>query len=726
VAIDRVATLRNAEKLLRQGKLDLAIAEYAKVVEEEPRDWNTANLIGDLYLRAGKTDKAVEQFLQIADSLNDEGILPKAGALYKKILKIKPEHEHALLQAADIIGSQGLYADARGYLNTVIELRKARGDERGAAQARIRIGSLDPADFEGRLDAARARLEMKDPQGALRDLKEMAGALADQERAAEAIEVLREAAGIDPEDPEIRERLLRIYFDAGDYARALQCATTVAQFKTIAARLEEVGQPDEALSALREAARANPGDADLNAHLARTFVARGDLAAAAEYLTAETAGDDPRLLLVVAEIRLRAGDVEAGLAIARRLLDEDPERRQDIAQLGWTVAEHVPDAGFQIVELAADQAISQADWASAAAALQEFVTRVPNHIPALMRLVEICVDGGLEATMYSAQGQLADAYIAAGAGAEARFIAEDLVAREPWERSNVERFRKTLVLMGEPDPDAIIAERLSGESPFMSTDLSLRSDELPPYEAEAPEPPAEETREQPLFEQVGDDIGSMSDEPPRSKADAAHFELSSNAIDLESILGDFDPPPTAHGRSESVEVDLSIVLDDIKKPGTAPPQKSERPEKPAEDLDSVFAGLRDDASRKKGTDPADEEYRRGVALHAAGKIDECIPALEAASRAPRLRFATAALLGRIYTDQNKTTKAIEWFERAAEAPAPSPDEGQRLLYDLAASLESVGEVARALAIFMELQAEAGSYRDVAARVGRLTKAQARG
>jgi hypothetical protein len=71
-------------------------------------------------------------------------------------------------------------------------------------------------------------------------------------------------------------------------------------------------------------------------------------------------------------------------------------------------------------------------------------------------------------------------------------------------------------------------------------------------------------------------------------------------------------------------------------------------------------------------------------------------------------------------------RAIEWFERAAEAPPTSPDEGQKVLYDLASSLEITGEVARALAIFMELQADAGSYRDVTARVSRLTKAQARG
>ena len=69
--IDRTATLRAAEKLLRQGKLQPAIEEYLRVVEDQPRDWNTANLVGDLYVRAGQIDKAVEQFTRIADSLSD-------------------------------------------------------------------------------------------------------------------------------------------------------------------------------------------------------------------------------------------------------------------------------------------------------------------------------------------------------------------------------------------------------------------------------------------------------------------------------------------------------------------------------------------------------------------------------------------------------------------------------------------------------------------------------
>ena len=37
---DREAALKAAEKALKLGKVDAAIAEYVKVVEAQPRDWN--------------------------------------------------------------------------------------------------------------------------------------------------------------------------------------------------------------------------------------------------------------------------------------------------------------------------------------------------------------------------------------------------------------------------------------------------------------------------------------------------------------------------------------------------------------------------------------------------------------------------------------------------------------------------------------------------------------
>ena len=71
-------------------------------------------------------------------------------------------------------------------------------------------------------------------------------------------------------------------------------------------------------------------------------------------------------------------------------------------------------------------------------------------------------------------------------------------------------------------------------------------------------------------------------------------------------------------------------------------------------------------------------------------------------------------------------QALEWLERSTQAPAPNKDDGHQVLYELAEGLEQAGEGARALAVCLELQADAGDYRDVATRVERLAKVQARG
>jgi tetratricopeptide (TPR) repeat protein len=710
VPIDRAAILKNADKLLKQGKLQPAIAEYVRIVEDQPRDFNSVNLLGDLYVRAKQIDKAVEQFVRIADTLSEDGFLPKAAALYKKVIKIKPDHEHSLLQAAEIAASQNLYADARTYLTIVADKKAAAGDKRGNAQMRIRMGNLDPADYPARISAARARIDINDTAGAVRDLKEIAAELTEKKRPAEAVEALREAGNLAPDDESVRTQLFDVYVASNDLARAGECANSAAQFKRLAAALESAGRASEALDMQCAAARLDPADTELRVHLAQAYVARGDMAAAAEYLSEEAAGNDAQLLLMVAEMRLRTGETEQGLAIVRRVLDAEPGRRDQVALVGWNVAERAPDAGFAVVEVAAGLSVQENDWAAGAAALQEFVTRVPSHLGALCRLVEICVDGSLEATLYTAQAQLADAYITAGMANEARFISEDLVAREPWDRANIERFRKTLVMTDEPDPDAIIAERLSGQSPFTSTDLS--ADFFPPFEAPAP----------PL---VAAPAAAPPVEPPAVEPAVVAPELTAVASQHSdgngSILNLPAAAPTAHVKTDSVEVDLSLVLNE--KPATAP-LATGKVVKTAE-LDRVFEQFRDEATRRSGNGNAENEYARGVALQEAGDLDGAITALESVSRSPKLRFAVAARLGRIFKQRGMTVQSLEWMERAAQAPATNPDEYHQLLFELAEALESNGEVGRALAICLELQSDAGAYRDVNTRIDRLAKVQAR-
>ena len=72
-----------------------------------------------------------------------------------------------------------------------------------------------------------------------------------------------------------------------------------------------------------------------------------------------------------------------------------------------------------------------------------------------------------------------------------------------------------------------------------------------------------------------------------------------------------------------------------------------------------------------------------------------------------------------------TVQSLEWMERAAQTPATNADEHHQLLFELAEALESNGEVGRALTICLELQSDAGAYRDINTRIDRLAKVQAR-
>jgi lipopolysaccharide biosynthesis regulator YciM len=139
----------------------------------------------------------------------------------------------------------------------------------------------------------------------------------------------------------------------------------------------------------------------------------------------------------------------------------------------------------------------------------------------------------------------------------------------------------------------------------------------------------------------------------------------------------------------------------------------------------VFTQRREDVAQSSEEEAAAEQYALAVTYKELGMVDEAMTALEEAARSPRQRFEAASMLARLRLDHGDVDSAIEWFDRAAEAPAPTADAGHALLYDLAETLEKAGVRDRALVVFVELEAESGGYRDVAARIKRLSKAQAK-
>ena len=634
--IDREATLRQAERLKGQGRLDLAIAEYVRLVDEQPRDWNTINALGDLYLRAGDHDRAVGQFVLIADHLFSEGFFPKAAAVYKKALKSRPDHEPTLLRLAEIAAAQELLADARAYLRKLWELRGERGDDRGAAECLIRLAELPEADAETMLTAARA-----------------ASAL-------------------------------------GETARA------IALFRTAADELQKAGRGAAALDVLAQVVALEPGDVELRRQLAGQYVAAGEIENADRLLDAETAGLDPDLLLVLASVESARNDDAAARSTLTRFIGVAPERSADVLRLAGELGRAgAPDRAFACSEVVVDDAILRGDCDRAIDVLQSFLVH-GDYVPALVKLVQIAGDAQQDDLVVETRERLVDAYLEGGCAAEARMVAEALLAGAPESAVHAGRLRRAFELAGADDPDEAV-RRVRERFPVSRNALTAFLEPVPSTVGRTLSGPPTSL----------DVLVELPDAPAESDVSDSSFEILSDVpsgLDDAEVVLELNAAPSTDSREDSfADVDLSAAISALG--GSSGPAPAAEPA--AIPTVAEAAGL----------------VERGQQRLDGGQARDGLADLEEAARVTEFRFQAASRLGREYAARGQAAVAIEWLERAAAVPAPSRDASLAVLHELGVALEGVGEIARALAVFMEIASDEPGYRDVRARLAALARVE---
>ena len=370
--------------------------------------------------------------------------------------------------------------------------------------------------------------------------------------------------------------------------------------------------------------------------------------------------------MTLAEAELRQGRFDDGKSAVASALAANPSQREAAIAMACRLAEQSPDSAYPGIEAVADAALAEGDYAAAAAALHEFVTRVRRHIVALMRLVEICVDGGLEATMYS------------GAGAAGR----RLPRRRPRPRGahHQRRSRRPRAVGSRQHRALPPRPRDAGRS-------RPRCDHRRPAE-----------RRQPVH-------GHRQDGPERRRR-------------LRRAGGGPEPAARA-GRPPTSRPSSTCRTRRRRRPRR--PGKRGKAGKPARGAEPPS-----DARRRRTSELAAEQLRLAHTYRDMGMVDDAIQSLERAARSSRQRFEAASLLGRLHMDRGERTQALDWFERAAEAPAPTPMPAGRCSTIWPTPSRSIGESGRALAVFGELDADVPGYRDVAQRIERLSRVQARG
>jgi tetratricopeptide (TPR) repeat protein len=152
--------MANAAKLRDQaraaenrGQWTEAVVLYRQLLEEnegEETDIALWNRVGDIHLRLGETERAVEAYERAVAGYADSGLYNNAIALCRKILRLVPGRGAVYLKLGQISAAAGFLADARQNFLEYAQRMKRAGNLDASFDALREFADLSPDDTEVR------------------------------------------------------------------------------------------------------------------------------------------------------------------------------------------------------------------------------------------------------------------------------------------------------------------------------------------------------------------------------------------------------------------------------------------------------------------------------------------------------------------------------------------------------------------------------------------------
>jgi tetratricopeptide (TPR) repeat protein len=136
-----------------RGQWTEAVVLYRQLLEEtegEEVDIALWNRVGDLHLRLGETDRAVEAYERAVAAYADSGLHNNAIALCRKILRLVPGRAAVYLKLGQISAAAGFLADARQNFLEYAQRMKRAGNLDASFDALREFADLSPDDTDVR------------------------------------------------------------------------------------------------------------------------------------------------------------------------------------------------------------------------------------------------------------------------------------------------------------------------------------------------------------------------------------------------------------------------------------------------------------------------------------------------------------------------------------------------------------------------------------------------
>ena len=379
-----------AQKLLNQGKVAQAIAEYQQILKHEPKDQVTLMTIGELYIRQGETFQAIDYFERLAQIFVGDGFVAKAIAVYKRIAKLAPEEIRPLEKLADLYVQQGVMSEARPLFLQLAEIHLK--------------GNRKP----------------------------------------EAVSLLRKLLVAEPDNLRIQIRLADLYHAMGQNTDAMEAYVSASQ------RALARGDHGECEKLADRALKLDPKNVAAMTVKARAQSSQGNFKQGAHILEQvsglEKGGEQAELLL---EMYVKNGNWGGASALALRIVEADPKNFGPAAELVEALlAANEGEEALAVLERLRTPLMEAGEHEIVGKLLGDLAAALLGQVKPLEWLVDFYSQTSDSFRLPDALAQLGDALVTAGQWDRAKVAFEKLVERQPDSDSAKQKLHSVLRKMG--------------------------------------------------------------------------------------------------------------------------------------------------------------------------------------------------------------------------------------------------------------------------------------
>jgi len=691
---DRVRIEALAEKYIKKEKYEEAIIEYQKLLSGDEQDVQLWNIIGDLFIKANKKDKAVGEFKKIAAHFEERGIFTKSIAIYKRISRLAPDDVATLKKLADLYCERGFVSEAKTeYSNLAQKLtKKNKPDE--AIETYIKLLKLDSDDVESRLNLAEIFIQGKQVDKAVEELNEAAEFKMRMNSLKEADEILKKARSLNKDHPRTLENMIDLFKGENKKKEALKLVNEVLRkdkenlkaLYLLGDLCFEDTELKKAEEIFKKILTIQPKEVEARVRLGRIHIKNKKY---------DNAFD---LYQPLVNTLVKKHKEDKAIGLLGLILMAQKDHLLSLEKLANIYKEKKQNKSYEIVARRLQKKYKKKKMAGKMASLEEEIAGImpqkkidkpiPLEVfaeteepeasepePTKPETVEpepVIPKEAAETAdeMIAINLEKADQFIQQGLTENARGILEELKANSP----NDERVNEKI-----KELNAHASQVKEGEMVELIEKISEKDPEL--FEGGEKLTSAEIFADTDIVPLVSQEIGEKR-----------YFDLSHQLEDeLEAIRHIFYQQ--TRGDTTVVEKELSAIVSDFK--------------------------IKVD--EKIGTVDLEARYNLGIAYLEQDLLGDAIKEFTLASKDEKWELESFTNLGECYKRQNDFSEAIKWYEKAMKLVGADSIQAYALKYEIASLYEAKKDSDKALQLFGEVLEWNPEYGDVTTRIKSIEK-----